>query len=440
MGLMTPDVLLAELMRRCPTLDRIAAYRLSEAWATIHNQIIDRMFDIVEHEMGLVLHVDQRAESISELAKFSLFLQQRILDDKAKAKPLDQYDPAAEAALLKDAGEQNKIENTARNAADGLWKPLTAKWRARRPSIEATQKSKGPAKLWKRTKTHFRRKMHYVPQSTTRQWADETSGKFVVYTIGIDGEIRARSSPAKSWGVAEFLYTQPLEHLLGLIEGDARRAYEKLVDIVALDDADTRHWIAFVIAQYIRTPRFIRSMLPKQEVVIKQSGIRYPTDPAHLGRALETLFQNNDLYATFYRLITPRMWSVVSAAAGLTFLKGDNAVVITGSEPAGTWRLLYPLTPRRCFVAGPELETEPGRIIPAQQLLGDEATIALNAAICAYAEASVIGVSTPDRIDPRPTMKAHLKNRSSGDNSDMPFWGLSGIVPDKAPSPRPRRR
>jgi hypothetical protein len=304
MGLMTPDLLLPELARRCSALDRVVAYRLSEAWAILHNRIVDRMFEIIEREVGLVLHIDQRADAVFELTKLSHFLQQRIVDEKAKAKPLDQYEPAVEEALLNTAGEQSKIENTARDLAEGIWKPLTARWRARRPLIEGPHERKGSAKLLKRTKTNFRRQMHYVPQSTTRQWTDRTSGKFVAYTVGVDGEVRARPSTARSWGVANFVYTQKLEHLLGLIEGDARRAYNKLVDIVPLDDADTRHWVAFLIAQYIRTPRFIRSMLPKQKAFIERSGIPYPTDPAHLGRAFETLFHNNDFYAASYRLIT----------------------------------------------------------------------------------------------------------------------------------------
>jgi Protein of unknown function (DUF4238) len=290
----TPDLLLSDLIRRCPNIDRIAAYRLSETWSTLHRWIIDAMFEICERDVGLVLHVDQRADAAFELAKLSLFLQQRILDEKAKAKPLDHYDPAVETALLDMPSEKNRIENTAHALAEEVWKPLVANWRKCRPLIEAPNQPWQRPKLRKPIKTEFRRDMHYVPQSTTRPWACRKSGKFRVYTMGLDGEVRHKQSTAKAWGEAAFIYSQGLEHLLGLIEGDVRRPYEKLVSVIPLDDMETRCWIAFLVAQHIRTPRFIRWMVHKQKAWIERSGVRYPTDPAHLGRAFETLFQNNE--------------------------------------------------------------------------------------------------------------------------------------------------
>ena len=348
----TPDLLFSDLIQRCPNIDRIAAYRLSEAGSTLHARIIDAMFNICERDVGLVLHIDQRADAVFELAKLSRFLRQRILDEKAKVKPLDRYDAAVETALLDTPTEKNQIENPARALAEGVWKPLVAKWRKWRPLIETPNQPEQRPKLNKPTKTKFRRYMHYVPRSTTRPWACGKSGQSRVYTMGVDGEVRHKLSAAKVWGRSPFIYSQRLERLLGLIEGDAHRPYEKLVSVVPLDDMETRCWIAFLVAQHIRAPRFIRWMVHKQKIWIERSGFRYPTDPAHLGRAFETLFHNNDLYAAYFRLISARAWHVVRAAGGLTFLKADNPAVFTGSTSAGTWRLIYPLTPERCFISG----------------------------------------------------------------------------------------
>jgi hypothetical protein len=323
--------------------------------------------------------------------------------------------------------------------ADGVWKPLVAQWRKRRPLIEVPGRAGKPSKLLKLAKPVFRKHLHYVPQSTTRQWACPKSGKFTVYKIGVDGAVKAEESTAKRWGAAPSLYTQDLEHLLGLIESDARRPYQKLVEIVPLDVMETRRWIAFLIAQLIRTPRFIGSVLRFQKVWIESTGFTYPTTPAHLGQAYETLFKNNDLYAAYYRQISLRAWAVVRAADGLTFLKGDNPVVISAGPAEESWRLLYPLTPTRCFIAGPELESEPRRIIPRQYGLTDAETIAVNAATCTYAETSVIGISTADRIDPRPTINTHLSKRNALSTVDLPLWGLdSGPVSSFVPGV-PRR-
>lgn len=237
--------------------------------------------------------------------------------------------------------------------------------------------------------------------------------------------MREEAGTAKLWGATRSLYTQGLEHLLGLIESDARRPYQKLVDIAPLDDMETRRWIAFLISQLIRTPRFMSKSLHGQKAWIERTGFQYPTTPADLGRAFETLFQNNDFYAVFYGRIIVRAWGVVRASDGLTFLKGDNPVVINGSTTEGTWRLLYPLTPTRCFITGPTLEDEGRPIVPRQHQLTDHETLAVNAAIWSYAETSVIGVNVADRIDPRPTIKAHLAEKSaSAPAVELPLWGI----------------
>ncbi|WP_334396224.1 DUF4238 domain-containing protein [Bradyrhizobium sp. AZCC 2289] len=436
---MKDDLIFSELVRRCPALDRVTAYRLASVWSALQGRIVARMFDICEAEMGASLHIDQRAEAAFELSRLLLFLSGRILDEKAKQKALSEHDPDDEAALLETKEEQAKIDATARNMADGVWKPLLAKWRKRRPLVEMPGQAAKRSKLVKPAKSVFRKHMHYVPQSTTKQWASAKSGKFTVYKIGADGEVKAEATTAKLWGAAPSLYTQGLEHLLGLIEGDARRPYQKLVDIVPLDAMETRRWIAFLIAQLIRTPRFMRSILRYQKAWIESTGFNYPTTPAHLGQVYETLFTNNDLYAAYYKQITRRAWAVASAADGLTFLKGENPVVISGRPTGDSWRLLYPLTPTRCFIAGPELEGEPRMIIPRQHVLTDADTIAVNAATCNYAETSVIGISIADRIDPRPTIKTHLSRRNAPSTVELPLWGLNSEPVSSLVSGVPRR-
>jgi hypothetical protein len=421
---MQNDLFFPEVVRRCPTLDRVTAYRLACAWSTLQHRIVSRMFDICESETGLSLHIDQRAEAAFELSHLLVFLRDRILDDKEKYKTLSEYDPDDEAERLETKEEQAKISETARNMADGVWKPLSFKWRKQRPLVEVPGRAEKSSKLFKSAKPVFRKHLHYVPQSTTRQWACAKSGKFTVYRIGIDGAVKAKESTAKRWGAAPLLYTQGLEHLLGLIESDTRQPYQKLVDVVPLDEMEKRYWIAFLIAQLIRTPRFMGSILRHQKAWIERTGFIYPTTPAHLGQAYETLFTNNDLYAAYHRQITLRAWAVVRAADGLTFLKGDNPVVISGAPAGDSWRLLYPLTPTRCFIAGPELESEPRRIIPRQYGLTDAETIAVNAATCSYAETSVIGISTADRIDPKSAISRYLGKRNALSTVELPLWGL----------------
>ena len=121
---------------------------------------------------------------------------------------------------------------------------------------------------------------------------------------------------------------------------------------------------------------------------------------------------------------------MVRAADGLAFLKGDNPVVVAGSTDKRTWRLLYPLTPTRCFVAGPILENEPGRIIPRQDELNEAQTAAINIATCRYAETSVIGVNPVSRGDPRPLIKVNLPKVRTLDTVELPLWGIDVKAPN----------
>jgi hypothetical protein len=168
----------------------------------------------------------------------------------------------------------------------------------------------------------------------------------------------------------------------------------------------------------------MRKMLHEQKAWIERTGFNYPTSPAHLGRGFEAMFTHDDLFAKFYRLLTRHTWEVVRAADGLTFLKGDNPAVIHGSTAKRTWQLMYPLTPVRCFIAGPALENGPARIVPHQRKLTDAQTLAVNGATCSFAENSVIGVVTANRIDPKPTIRANLPKTRTLDTVELPLWGL----------------
>ena len=212
---MNDNLIFRELVRRCPDCDRVAAYRLAGVWSMLLDRIIARMFDICESEVGLCLHIDQRAEAAVELAQLSLFLGKAILDEKAKRKALDKYDPDDEAALLETKEEQTKINNTARNMADGVWKPLIDKWRKRRPLVETPGR---PLKLHKPARPAFREHMHYVPQFTIRQWTSAKSGKFMVYTIDLNGEVRGEASTAKLWGAAPSLHPARQHAAVGRVD------------------------------------------------------------------------------------------------------------------------------------------------------------------------------------------------------------------------------
>lgn len=417
------DAFRNDLISRCPQMSSDQAEALGRVWRVLLSRIIDRMTEIAQAEIGLVAHIDDRPEMAFEIARITLYLQGRILDEKARRKPLEDYCAQQETAEFEGADEARLIENTARAFATGVWVPLMRKLRARNPLLETPDRRKPGKKLIKPVKPNFRKHMHFVPQLTTRPWADTKSGRFDIFSIGLRGNVEVTRGTAASWGASPFLYTQQLEHLLGLIEGDVKKPYRKLVDVEPLSGMDVRHWIAFLASQLIRTPSFIDKLLPAQKDWIERTGTAYPTDPAHLGRAYETLFNNNDFYAACYDLITSRRWSMLRAAAGTSFLKGDNPIVATGDARTDDWQLVYPMTPLRCFVAGPEREPGNDRIVPHQVQLDVVGTSAVNGLVCRSASQSVIGISMRQETDPRPIVQANLTRHTVTNAPGRALWG-----------------
>lgn len=91
-----------------------------------------------------------------------------------------------------------------------------------------------------------------------------------------------------------------LEHLFGLIEGDASRPYIKLLDMIPLNEHERRCWIAFLLAQLLRTPSFTLKFLHAIKGHIEKNNIEFPTATHDLRRSYETLFTDHNLFAEFY--------------------------------------------------------------------------------------------------------------------------------------------
>jgi Protein of unknown function (DUF4238) len=162
--------------------------------------------------------------------------------------------------------------------------------------------------------------MHFVPQFSTKPWVEAKTGKFDVHSIGLDDEVRTRHGTAKEWGATDYLYTQKLEAHFGEIERAGREPFRKLARTVPVTDLERRFWIAFLISQLVRTPREMARIMRGLKVFITANGSDYPTDPAHLARAFETIFEANEVYALFHRLIMGRIWQIVVAAPESSFL------------------------------------------------------------------------------------------------------------------------
>jgi hypothetical protein len=149
-----------------------------------------------------------------------------------------------------------------------------------------------------------------------------------------------------------------------------------------------------------RTPWFISQNLAHLKTVIETRSLRYPTDIGSLRRAYETLFTNDDIFAFVYKLVVHRKWELWHPSAGAQFVRSDNPVVVS-VQKAGGLTVLYPISPERCFVAGPEPADSNPQIVPGRRQLNEAQTDAAIRVIAETGQKTVI--ARPDRQD------AHLR-------------------------------
>jgi hypothetical protein len=250
--------------------------------------------------------------------------------------------------------------------------------------------------------------MHYSPKFSNRYWGITNGNEQQVrkYWLRPNGEVQSKDIGYRDWGRERFLYSQGLEDWFQLVESDARIPYTKLLNVVPLSEHERRQWIAFLIAQMIRTPSFMLRILPALKRFIKNSQIKFPTHVENLRMAYETLFSNNKMFAEFYRLISARQWEIWGSPSNGQFIRSDDPILLRGSVEQRTWQLIYPMTPFRCFVAGPNKEENPIAVVPKNVELLDSQLWALNEHIAKTARRSVIGQPLSDDS----SFRALLKN------------------------------
>lgn len=371
------------------------------------------MLEMWRAEAGPALPSRSRERLILELAQLSLWIDERVVAKQTGTRPIEHVDPLIERTALDTPHIRERIENTARTLMDRVWRPLVERERARYPLVVGSSGSPpNPrrGKVIKPSASPVVIKQHYAPAFANKYWAGDSSAEIRVYSRAIDQHIRATDVGYKSWGRERLLYSQELEARFGLFEGDGKGPYTKLLNTIPLTEADRRCWIAYLIAQRLRTPRAIRAQLVGLKRIILRDGINYSTHIADLRTAYETLFSNNDVFAHFYRLITGRAWHIWRASPTGYFLRSDEPVLIVASAERNEWQLCYPLSPSQCFVAGPDRppEARAARIVPSTRELTDRETAELNRRVARSARQSVIGPPVADDGSIRDLLHAAL--------------------------------
>lgn len=384
--------ILDRLSEKFPSADQQHLTALAEVWSEELDLIIGRMLSICRAEVGTVIPIEVRHEAIFKLANLQLWLQDRLIEKKTAAGPIGEIDPDGERAALSTKGIQERIENTARIGAESVWKPTLNEWGRRFPLILTASHQTKKRRLTRITDSSSPgvRKQHYSPVFSNRYWASGPNNRVRIYSRGLDLQIQHRDEGYKKWACEPFIYSQSLERYFSLVECDAKIPYSKLLQTIPLSEGDRRQWIAFLVVQLFRTPSFLLKNLPTMRAVIESRGMNYPTDTAALRRLYETLFTNDDVFAWFYRLIVGRRWEMWNSPTESQFVRADNPVVINGSVTSDTWQLVYPMSPSRCFVAGPADVEDPTAVAPANRNLTEAEVFSVNERLARRARRTVI--------------------------------------------------
>ncbi len=413
--------MLETLRSKFPDADPDHVALLADVWSAEASKIVDRMLRITAARGVKSLPARARPEAIFELAKLGAWLDGQIIEAKTAQVPIEVIDPEAERNALKSPHIQDRIENTASILAEHIWLRLCERWWERFPAI-AQEGAESVKRIGQHPQPSGTRRMHYSPAFSNKHWA--SAGKLRVYTLGVDGTVRSKDVPARSWGRESFLYSQELEHWFSLVEGDAGEPYKKLLDMVPLNEDETKRWVAYLAVQWMRTPAFILRMLRKVSRFVTEQSLDFPTDTGSLRRAYETLFSNNRMYAEVYRRLVGRRWEMWRTAPDPGFIRPDEVILVT-SGGGRSWRLVYPMTPTHCFVAGPGAAEEPRHVVPHVRTLDEPRLARLNLQLAALSRGAVIAQPRTDDSGLRDLIASGMRRRSCEPRGafSREFWG-----------------
>ena len=114
-------------------------------------------------------------------------------------------------------------------------------------------------------------------------------------------------------------------------------------------------WSHWLLCQYSRTPAFVVDFAKLEEDILAQfpNLIQWAAQ-INTEEKLKSALDNISSITTSKKLVpflAVRDWVVCEAAVGSCFLRTDDPIVITGSLVREKTQILYPLSPRQCFVA-----------------------------------------------------------------------------------------
>ncbi len=358
--------------------DRVRA--LGAIWDEVVGRIIRTML-ARDDDYKPDLHVNVRAEMTDLLAHMSLFLTERVVDQRLGERRPEDIDPKAERAACFDAAGLADIEGAAANAHVVWRRRLVERWvpKSRKAlDREASPPPPRPIAVKPVADKHFISKWfirdHWAQGQTATRW--RRAG---------DGWSRA-TIPFGRWAYRQHLWSDRLEAYFALIEGEAKRPVQMLMRTIPLNPPQIQAFVAYLVIHFVRNPRLIRAMWGAAAGDLQ--------DPASIGLSVEDmvqhvfdeLFTDHELYSTFGGPLISSQWAIVRSPEPV-FVLPDTFCAF--GHVGEAFRVIAPLSPQMCFVTLPGTE-EIKPAAPAQLKVDLELARRISALLVHTAEAEYL--------------------------------------------------
>lgn len=350
-------MMLEHILKVDPAASRENAERIAEVWEEVVRSIIEEMLAYSKPYIN-DLHINLREEMALDLGKLIICLSTKVATDRMNGRVVKDIDPQIEREQCFSPNGRNKISATARYCAESVWlRKYKERWRPKTDAAIRKEKDK------KRTSITPQRveDNHFIPKSFIKRYWSE--GQFVYKSVKTTGGLLDEKikTPVGSWGFRPNLYSNYLEAYFGLIEGDAVRPIEMVLNVEPLNRPQREDLVGFIVIQRIRNPHFMdllqRSVAP---VVTAEVGVEKAEDIQYMRAVYETLYRQNDFYDKLARPIVYSRWVVVRSESPDFVL--PDVCNLFGSYKNKQY-VVMPLTPRECLIVLPIEVAEP-RIVP----------------------------------------------------------------------------
>ena len=311
---------------------------LATVWDEVVHHIVCEVMDLAGTDQE-PLHINLREEMALELAKLQLWLGQAVVERRMTGRDLSAVNVGQEREECLGAQGAKIITGTARMAYKQIWlKRMAERWKPK--SEKAIEREAAPRQVRLPIKPVERN--HFIPRWFIRDnWA--VDGEVLRWRRGRDGWSSAPRGFGK-WGFRRNLYSDRLEAYFSLLEGDAKKPIQMLLQTEPLNGPQRDALVGFLIIQILRNPTTIDGL--HRGIAPKLAEFGYASDPKMPQKAYETLYANNDLYNQLAHPVMWSRWAIVTAPSPLFVL--PDTFGARGNFDDGL-RLIVPLTPRICF-------------------------------------------------------------------------------------------